>query len=204
MVKLILRNGSTVKRELPLRPGKNSVGRNPACDILIADPTVSSHHAEITVTPIAVLVEDLESTNGTYLNGQRFKKGVLQPGQVLRFGEVEMVLETPEAHIAIPEIKKEVMASSVVFDDGSLSCLNHQEVLASQRCTKCQECFCDDCVRVMKRVLKDAPPLLLCPNCSGECESMTMIMTKPKKQSFFSKLHETLRLSQPPRSRRRR
>src|SRR5258708_15846051 len=113
--KLVIKDHPTLPRELELRAGKNCVGRSPASDILIEHPTVSSRHAEITVTDIAVVVEDLESTNGSFMDGQRFKKGVLQPGHVLKFGDVEMLLEMPMASISIPEISKPYLPSSIVF-----------------------------------------------------------------------------------------
>jgi len=201
--KLVIKDHPSLPRELELRAGKNCVGRAPSNDILIEDPTVSSRHAEITVTDIAVVVEDLGSTNGSFMDGQPFKKGVLQPGHILKFGDVEMLLEMPLANIAIPDIAKPNLPSSVVFDDGSFSCLNHPDVVATLRCVKCQDCFCDQCVRVLKRI-NDAPPILFCPNCNGQCESMTIITTKPKKQSFFGKLQETLKLTHPKGNQRRR
>ena len=203
IAKLVIKDHPTLPRELELRAGKNCVGRNPANDVLIEHPTVSSYHAQITVTDIAVVVEDLGSTNGSFMDGQPLKKGVLQSGHTLRFGDVEMILQIPEVQINIPDLPKSELASSIVFDDGSFSCLNHHDVLATLRCTKCQDCFCDQCVRVLKR-FNDAAPLLFCPNCSGSCESMTIVMTKPKKQSFFGKLQETLKLTQPKNARKRR
>jgi len=201
--KLVIKGHPMLPRELKLRAGKNLIGRSLDNDILLEHPTVSGRHAEITVTDIAVVVEDLESTNGSFMDGQRIKKGVLQPGHVLRFGDVEMLLEMAMANIAIPDIPKNDLPSSIVFDDGSFSCLNHSDVVATLRCTKCQDCFCDQCVRVLKRI-NDAPPILFCPNCSGQCESMTMVMTKEKKRSFFGKLQDTLKLTHPRGPSRRR
>lgn len=47
------------------------IGRHPACDIRVADETVSRHHARVVVRPTGCFIEDLSSRNGTYLNGRR-------------------------------------------------------------------------------------------------------------------------------------
>ena len=58
--------------------------------------SVSSHHCEILMRGNEVVVKDLNSTNGTFINGQQVTgEAVLKPGQVLRLGQVEIRLEVP-------------------------------------------------------------------------------------------------------------
>jgi pSer/pThr/pTyr-binding forkhead associated (FHA) protein len=62
-------------REFPLKEGENSIGRE-STDVLLADPTVSRRHAVLTVEADKCWIEDLGSTNGTYVAGTQ-----LQPGE---------------------------------------------------------------------------------------------------------------------------
>src|SRR6516164_6498564 len=59
------------KRSLPLTDGEHIAGRDPECSLVVDGTTVSRRHARITVLSGNVTVEDLESTNGTHVNGTR-------------------------------------------------------------------------------------------------------------------------------------
>jgi len=59
------------KQCLPLTDGVHLAGRDDACALVIDASTVSRHHARITVISGAATIEDLESTNGTHVNGTR-------------------------------------------------------------------------------------------------------------------------------------
>ena len=77
-----------------LKVDKTTVGRVEDNTFQIAEPSVSSHHCEILLRGTDVVVKDLNSTNGTYINGEKIAETVLKPGQVLRLGQIEMRLET--------------------------------------------------------------------------------------------------------------
>jgi predicted component of type VI protein secretion system len=81
-------------RTCELKADKTTIGRNDDNTFLIADPSVSSHHCEVTVKGNEVRVRDLNSTNGTYINGVTTTESVLKPGEILRLGQVQMRLET--------------------------------------------------------------------------------------------------------------
>src|SRR5213594_3091144 len=99
----------TIKREdapmqfLELHTGVNRFGRREDNDFQIDDPTVSSVHAEIQVDGDSVIVRDLGSSNGTFINGEPVKEESLQMGEKLMLGEVEMVLEPTPISISIPQ-----------------------------------------------------------------------------------------------------
>jgi hypothetical protein len=77
-----------------LMPGLNRVGRNPTNDCRVPDASLSSFHCEITLNPDnTVRVRDLASTNGTYVDGLQVMDAELKPGEILRLGTVEFVLE---------------------------------------------------------------------------------------------------------------
>jgi adenylate cyclase len=66
------------------------VGRAMACDLAIPDPTVSRQHAEVESAPDGVVVRDLQSTNGTYVDGQRVTgEALAPPGSRISFGKVD-------------------------------------------------------------------------------------------------------------------
>jgi adenylate cyclase len=66
-----------------------TVGRVASCDLLVQDPTVSRHHAELELAGAGVRVRDVGSTNGTYLNGSRVTDALATPGARVSFGKVE-------------------------------------------------------------------------------------------------------------------
>jgi DNA-binding winged helix-turn-helix (wHTH) protein len=77
-----------------LVPGEHQVGREPDCEVFLNHPDVSRCHARITVEGASVTVEDLDSKNGTLVNGKLLKKSKrLVNGDTLTFGTVETTIE---------------------------------------------------------------------------------------------------------------
>ncbi len=93
MAKLVILNQGMTGRSFDLNVERTTVGRVEDNTLQIPDPSVSSHHAEILLRGTEILVRDLNSTNGTFLNGEKISEIVLQPGQVLRFGQVELKID---------------------------------------------------------------------------------------------------------------
>jgi hypothetical protein len=87
-----------VRRPLPLQfprgsAGQFSIGRDANCDLAIADMTVSRRHATLERTEDGWLLTDLESTNGTRVNGWRVRGKVsVTPGDLVSFGNSEYSL----------------------------------------------------------------------------------------------------------------
>lgn len=72
------------------------IGRSPAVDFIVADPTVSTRHAVLSYRDGTWSIEDAGSTNGTYVNGWRVSDPiVVQPGDELALGESRFVLVSP-------------------------------------------------------------------------------------------------------------
>src|SRR5207237_1697447 len=86
---LIAREGS-VRRELALGADPISIGRDPKNDIALDDRRVSRRHAEIRLRLGRYTLYDLQSTNGTYVNGRRVAEVVLADGDRLSIGGVEL------------------------------------------------------------------------------------------------------------------
>ena len=94
MAKLVLLSAGLTGRIHDLNVAKTTVGRVEDNMFQIAEPSVSSHHCEIDVKGSDVVVKDLNSTNGTFINGEKISERVLKIGEVLRLGQVEMRLES--------------------------------------------------------------------------------------------------------------
>jgi transcriptional regulator with GAF, ATPase, and Fis domain len=69
------------------------IGKAPDNDLVLADDTVSRHHCELTRAPDGVHVRDLGSTNGTKVQGTRVSEAIVQPGVVLKVGEIEIAVK---------------------------------------------------------------------------------------------------------------
>jgi pSer/pThr/pTyr-binding forkhead associated (FHA) protein len=77
-----------------LPPGAiKTVGRAPRADFIVDAALVSRVHCRLIATDENLEVVDLSSTNGTFVNDKRVKKGTLAPGDRLRVGRVELKVE---------------------------------------------------------------------------------------------------------------
>ena len=70
-----------------------TVGRSPECDICLASDGVSRVHARLRPLDYGIEIEDLKSTNGSFLNGQRVSLGVARPGDEIAFDELRFLVE---------------------------------------------------------------------------------------------------------------
>jgi len=107
MARLVLLSEGLTGRTFELKGEKTTVGRVSDNMFEIPEASVSSHHAEIHLRGNEVLIKDLNSTNGTFINGEKVaSEAVLKPGQILRLGMVEMRLETADPGAAAAASKK--------------------------------------------------------------------------------------------------
>src|SRR5437763_2968263 len=94
MVKLVLLSAGMAGRSHELKVDKTTIGRLEDNTFQIPEPSVSSHHCEVLLNGNDVVIKDLNSTNGTFINGDKISESKLKPGQVLRLGQIELRLET--------------------------------------------------------------------------------------------------------------
>ena len=97
MPRLIVNAGTPQAREFVLKSGTNYVGRGFANDFQLEDPSVSSSHAQVILSGTMITVKDLGSTNGTFISRVAVKEAVLLPGQYVRLGGVELLLQADGA-----------------------------------------------------------------------------------------------------------
>ena len=90
MPKLILSMDGLVLKEIELNKERLSIGRKPHNDIQIDNLAISGEHAVITTILDDAFLEDQNSTNGTYVNGQPVKKHVLQNNDLIELGKYRL------------------------------------------------------------------------------------------------------------------
>lgn len=90
MPKMIVSIDGVVIKEVQLTKDRTSLGRRPYNDIVIDNLAVSGEHAVLQMSGNEVFVEDLNSTNGTYLNGKAVKKQQLSNGDTVEIGKYKI------------------------------------------------------------------------------------------------------------------
>src|SRR5512139_3096417 len=116
---LIMRSGPTPGAAFMLEGDQITIGRDPTNSITINDAEISRRHARLTYQGGKYVLEDLGSTNGTFVNGQRLAgPRVLKSGEVVSFGEqIVLVFEvtsmdagatvvSPRASAAVPSVPR--------------------------------------------------------------------------------------------------
>lgn len=87
-------SGPLAGKTLPLKPGKNVIGRAPHCDVVIPSNNISKEHATIEIYNDKVIVTDLNSRNGTFINGIQIKSQKLAAGEKLGFFDIFVEIRT--------------------------------------------------------------------------------------------------------------
>ncbi len=102
MPKLTLRYNGVTLKEYELSGSRLTIGRRSDNQIQLDDPTVSGIHAILSLQPdpyldgqFRVTLVDFNSTNGVFVNGERTSQRQLRPGDVIRVGQHELLLDDP-------------------------------------------------------------------------------------------------------------
>jgi pSer/pThr/pTyr-binding forkhead associated (FHA) protein len=90
MPKMIVSIDGVVIKEVQLTKDRTTLGRRPYNDIVIDNLAVSGEHAVMQMSGNDVTLEDLNSTNGTYVNGKAIKKQALQNGDTVEIGKYKI------------------------------------------------------------------------------------------------------------------
>jgi len=104
MARLVILSEGLTGKAHELTVEKTTIGRVDDNTFPIPEGSVSSHHCEILLRGTDVIVRDLNSTNGTFINGNQVTgEAPLKPGSILRLGQIEMRLEDAAAKPAAPK-----------------------------------------------------------------------------------------------------
>ncbi len=199
MARLLIKNLDLVPREILLTPGLNRLGREGENDFLVPHPSVSRCHCEVWLTEEAVLVRDLHSRNGTFVEESRVDEAEILTGQTLRVGDVEMILAEAPVKISVPELAMAPSPHEQTFlPDGTPCCFHHDGLAAQLRCTGCEHFFCSKCVRALR--VAGGVPRRFCPECGNACEPI-VCAESASKRNWLGKLVDAF--TKPPPARRR-
>lgn len=108
MYKLAIVHKGKIEKNVHLINGKMLIGRKPVCGIHLEEKMVSGQHAELNVSNNGVILKDLDSTNGTSVNGNRITETALQTGDQITIGNYKMIFvrehgetENPDATMIV-------------------------------------------------------------------------------------------------------
>ena len=143
-----------------LGKGRTSLGRTAENDIAVDDLSVSARHCEFEVFEDKVIVRDLDSAGGTFLDGCLVEEEQVFPGQTLNLGTLTIRIEEADRSEQMPA--EGMPALPAQLKDGTYSCMRHQGTRAEFECDRCYTLFCGEC---FSRKATDAA---ICPSCSRE------------------------------------
>ncbi|QHE88622.1 FHA domain-containing protein [Hydrogenophaga sp. BPS33] len=116
MPKMIVSIDGVVIKEVQLTKDRTTLGRRPYNDIVIDNLAVSGEHAVMQMSGMDVFLEDLNSTNGTYVNGKAIKKQQLQNGDSVEIGKYK--IKFVHEGVADTQEKTTVISAGAVVDTG--------------------------------------------------------------------------------------
>jgi ABC transport system ATP-binding/permease protein len=90
----ILESGDATERvTFRVPPGSiKTLGRSPGAEFIVDAALVSRLHCQLTATPDRLRVKDLDSTNGTFVNGRRVQNAELHEGDTLTVGRLDLLV----------------------------------------------------------------------------------------------------------------
>lgn len=155
MARLILSLDSQVLAEYNMSKERYTIGRLPDNDVRIDNPAVSGHHSLIINILNDSFLEDLNSTNGTYVNGKLIKKHALQNGDVITIGHHQLRFSDQHAN----ESEQDEFEKTMVIPTGQQNAeqLARAERAAEAAATNRQDEASDDKVDVKVDMPKPKP-----------------------------------------------
>ena len=101
---LVIRQGPQAGMSFPLAGAQTVVGREEGLEVTLQDPEASRRHARITWQAGQYVIEDLGSTNGTFINGvQTTAPQILNPGDTIGIGQTALVFQLEGVQMSAPQ-----------------------------------------------------------------------------------------------------
>lgn len=112
--RILVNPGTEQAWEIQLQPGVNRIGQTDDNDFTINHSSLSPHHCELMVSDAGVLLKDLGSANGTFVNGSPVREVWLQSGQRIQFGAVDTIFEAIQSPMPAPRVGQPAPGATVV------------------------------------------------------------------------------------------
>ena len=96
---LVVERGPDAGKRIKLVRFPVSIGRDPSNDIILADDEVSRHHVRLKQRGRLFVLEDLESRNGSYVNGDKVLNSILKNSDKILLGSTELVFHSQQHHV---------------------------------------------------------------------------------------------------------
>ena len=96
MSQLIVMLDKQILKRVAVKTTSITLGRHGKCEISLPDRTISTEHARITVVRDDCFLEDLQSTNGTYVNQQLVDRHLLEDGDIVSMGKYQIVFRSEQ------------------------------------------------------------------------------------------------------------
>ncbi len=179
MARLVVNPGSPDAWEIPLRPGVNSLGRGPENDVPLSEDSVSDSHCQIHLSDGRAILTDLGSTTGTFVNHSPIQETLLQSGQKIFVGNVELAYYADASATAVV-----ASVPPAIFNDHKF-CKIHLGTPAKYYCDKCRGLFCEICV--------SSSPIngvthKLCRKCNCDCAPVRIEILDEPEKGFYSEI----------------
>jgi len=129
-VKLVYFRSDGQRREVKLRDGITVVGRRDDCNIRIPAETVSRRHCQFEVSEDEVVLTDLGSSNGTFVNGRRIGEDedvVLKPGDRITIGPATFTVQIDGEPAEIIPPEQDMALQERLADSGAVAASTEQE-----------------------------------------------------------------------------
>ncbi len=117
MAKLIIKIDNEVIDHVELRQGDMKIGRKPGCDIFLDNLSVSGEHANIFTIGEDSFIQDLNSTNGTFINNKRITKHYLRNGDIITIGKYTLVYMTEPSETRTMDFAKTVIINPIAREE---------------------------------------------------------------------------------------
>ena len=128
MLRLLFKFRDSVLREIETEKTKITIGRTASNDIQVDNVAVSAHHARIVKQGRSCVIEDLNSTNGTFVNERKITRKVLKENDIITIGKHSLVV--------MPEKGRAKATSPVITDidrTWKLDTEQHRKMMKMQR-----------------------------------------------------------------------
>lgn len=91
------------RKEIPIPEGRSIVGRGLSATIRLDDPMVSREHCEVTREGREIKIRDLQSLNGSFMNGVEIREAALEPGAKIQLGATILQLRDSDEALSVTE-----------------------------------------------------------------------------------------------------